>query len=90
MEPWGDPLETSNKWPLLTENNTIRIIGQNVNGISYYNDYVEWEMSLNYMDEFQADIVCMCEVNLDLNKNEVMDNIYSRMKKIDPHARLSK
>ena len=65
-------------------------MGQNVNGLSYYNDYVEWEMALLYMDEFQVDVECLGEPNLDLKKPEVMEQIYKRLKKIDMHSKLIK
>lgn len=42
------------------------------------------------MDEFQADIICMCEPNLDINKPEVMEQLNKRLKKIDSHAKLAK
>ena len=42
------------------------------------------------MDEFQVDTSCMVEPNLDLNKPEVKDQIFKRLKKIDPHAKLAK
>ena len=73
--PWGDDLVTSKQWPR-NEKKHFRIFGQNVNGISYYNKYIEWEMFLNYMDEFQADTICVNEVNLDLNKAEVKEELY--------------
>ena len=70
LTPWGDVLTTTREWPR-NEDNQFRIFGQNVNGVSYFNEYIEWEMLLNYMDEFQVDSFCINEVNLDLNKIEV-------------------
>ena len=89
MEYWGDTLQTSHQWPQYNENNIIRIMGQNVHGISHYNDYVEWNMIMSYLDEFQVDVGCMCEPNLDLNNHEVKNVLYSRLKKIDPYAKLT-
>ena len=88
LEPWGDILTTSKNWPNETEEKTIRIMGQNVNGISYYNKYVEWEMALNYLDEFQVDVAGICELNLDVKKASVKETLYKKLKKIDPHARI--
>ena len=90
MEPWGDVMTTTCKWPNETEDKTICIFGQNVNGLSYANQYIEWEMALQYLDEFQVDVACLCEPNLDLNKPAVMEQQQSRLKKIDPHARMAK
>ena len=89
-EPWGDILTTSQDWPQANKENTIRVMGQNVNGLSYYNDYVEWEMALSYMDEFQVDVMCLGEPNLDMKKPEVMEQLYKRLRKIDTHAKLTK
>ena len=52
LEYWGDCLTTSNEWPNKDKENNICIFGQNVNGLSYYNEYIDWEMALNYMDKF--------------------------------------
>ena len=75
--PWGDILTTSSQCPLNTEEKTIRIKGQNVNGLLYYNDYIEWEMVLTYMDEFQADVICLVEPNLDMNKPKVKEEKFT-------------
>ena len=88
-EPWGDILTTNQQWPS-NDNKTYRLMGQNVNGISYFNDYIEWEMQLNYMDEFQVDTMCINEVNLDTNKPEVRESMFKKLKKLDPYAKMSK
>ena len=48
---WGDTIELADSWPSKTKNNTIRIYSQNVNGISHFNDYMEWNIFLQYMDK---------------------------------------
>ena len=88
--PWGDILTTSSQCPLNTEEKTIRIKGQNVNGLLYYNDYIEWEMVLTYMDEFQADVICLVEPNLDMNKPKVKEEKFTCLKKMDKYAKLTK
>ena len=87
-KPWGDKLKTCQGWPARNDDNTIRIMGQNVNGLSYYHEYIEWEMALNYMDEMQVDVMCMVEPNLDLNNPGVKEEMYNRLRKIDQHAKL--
>ena len=42
------------------------------------------------MDEFQVDYVCINEINLDLRKAEVSEELCKRLKKIDRHAKLVK
>ena len=90
LEYWGDKLSTEREWPLENKNKKFRVIGQNVNGLSYYNEYIDWEMTLNYMDEFQADVVCLGEPNLDLNKPKVNEEIRKRLQKVDLNGKLAK
>ena len=85
---WGDKLTYSENWPNKTENNNYRIIGQNVNGFSYFNDYLEWEMALCYCDEYQADTICFTEPNLDLTKSEVKYELNSKAKNIDKYLKM--
>ena len=88
-ELWGDRLTTSEKWPSQSEEKTVRILGQNVNGVSYFNDYLEWEMILGYMDDMQIDIMCFNEINLDLAKPKVYWELSKKLKYIDKHAKLT-
>ena len=70
-EWFGDKIRENNKWPLPSKEGTLRIYGQNVNGISKSMDYGEWEVVLESLDERQVDIACLTEINIDVNKPEV-------------------
>ena len=66
-EIWGDKLTIDSSWPVNSEQETLRFFGQNTNGISYTNGYLDWSMTLQQLHEYQADISGLVEVNLDLN-----------------------
>ena len=68
---WGDKLVKNSNWPILEDTSYIRIVHQNVNGISYHNNYNEWEIALEVMDQYQADIIGLNEINLDTNQPKV-------------------
>ena len=88
-EPWGDVLTTDDNWPNITENGTLRYFGQNVNGISYKDGYMEWLLTLQQMEEYQVDVASMVEINLDLNKPAVRKELFDMMKKYDKFAKIS-
>lgn len=86
---WGDELQKDDKWPGITKNKTMRIFGQNTNGISYQNGYLEWSMTMKKLDEYQADISCLAEINLDMKNQNVRKIIYDKTKKFDNYAKLA-
>ena len=88
-EPWGDDLNYSQLWPGLTEQKTIRILSQNLNGISSFHDFIEWEYILNNMHGKQTDIAGFTEVNLDLNKPKVKMELLERAKKMDQNIKIA-
>ena len=88
-DPWGDKLTKSNLWPGETEQTTIRIMTQNVNGISHFYDYYEWDHVLHTMHQDQVDILGITEVNLDLSKPAVKYKLIQRAKKLDNNFRMA-
>ena len=63
---------TSNTWPKHTRGERIiQIFGQNVNGVSHFDKYAEWKIILETLHNQQNDVVCLTELNLDVNKPEV-------------------
>ena len=79
---WGDEMTRNNKWPT-TMNNTLRILGQNIKGISYYNDYIAWQYTLDQLDAMQIDVGCFSEINLDLNNKAVQYELMEKAKRMD-------
>ena len=86
---WGDDLNHDNNWPNLTENKTIRIFGHNTNGISYKNNYLEWMLTLQQLEEYQVDVACLVETNLDTNKPSVRRDLKEKMRNFDKFAKLT-
>ena len=71
-EWFGDEMVTSNTWPKHTRGERIiQIFGQNVNGVSHFDKYAEWKIILETLHNQQNDVVCLTELNLDVNKPEV-------------------
>ena len=86
---WGNALQRSNKWPNINEDRTIRLYFQNLKGISYYNEYIEMEMLLEYLNEMQVDIAGLTEINLDLRNPTVRHKLISKGKKMDRHIKMT-
>ena len=80
---YGDVLKNSKLWPKQTNENIIRIYSQNVNGISKSSDYNEWEIILEHLQNFQVDIACLSEINLDLNKARVKYKLNEKARILD-------
>ena len=88
-EKWGDKMILDKKWPNINENRTLRFFGHNTNGISYKDGYFEWLLTLQQVEEYQANVVGLVELNLDVYKPEVKNTLYKKMKKYDKHAKIS-
>ena len=88
-EFWGDVLTRNEDWPDINKSDRVRIVTQNVNGISYFNNYNEWEILLDVMDQYQADVFGLNEMNLDLKQPKVNYELLKRLKKIDRNATLT-
>ena len=88
MQWYGDELTRSRSWPDRTNDNIIRIYGQNINGISRYTEYNEWEIMLDELHKQQIDIACLTELNLDVNKAKVKYKLTEQAKNLDKNCSL--
>jgi hypothetical protein len=68
---------------------TMQVFHINLNGITYQNNLLEWEMTIVYLMDMQVDIFGLTEVNLDLNKGMVKDKIILASKHFDQYLRLT-
>lgn len=84
----GYDIHIDNAWPNENYNNTLRIIHYNANGISPNMDYIEWETLQWRLNEIQADIYCLNELNLDTRNNLVQYKLREIAKKTDRHSKL--
>ena len=85
----GDIFTLEEEWPNRNTNQTLRILGQNLNGVSYYNDYLDLDMTLQQMDAMQVGIVGYSEVNLDMNKNNVKYDVVTKVNFFDKSSVIS-
>ena len=67
----------------------MRIFHINLNGVTYHNEYLEWEMTIAFLMDMQVDMFGLTEINLDLNNGIVKDNFIQAAKHFDPYLRLS-
>ena len=86
---YGDTMTFDEEWPNIDKRKTIRIFHINLNGITYQNNYLEWEMTIAYLMEMQVDIFGLTEINLDLNNGIVKDQFLQSGKHFDPYLRMS-
>ena len=86
---WGDELTLDSKWMETNNDNKLRILHMNVNGIVSKNDYIEWEVLLDNMDQVQTDIFCLNETKVDTTQSQVQFDIRDRGKRMDKHMHLN-
>ena len=86
---FGDTMTFDDEWPNINKRTTIRLFHINLNGITYQNNYLEWEMTIAYLMEMQVDIFGLTEVNLDLNNGIVKDKLIQGGKHFDPYLRMA-
>ena len=85
----GDTMTFDEGWPNLEQRRTLRLFHINLNGITYHNELLEWEMTIAYLMDMQVDIFGLTEVNLDMNNGIVKDNIIQSGKHFDPYLRMT-
>ena len=85
---FGDEIKTTKNWPNSTEDDIIRIYSQNLNGVSHFDNYSEWEVILEELNERQVDVACLTEINLDVTKPEVKYALVEKLKTLDKGAKI--
>ena len=84
----GDTMSFSDNWPNTDERRTMRIFHINLNGVTYQNKLLEWEMTVAFLMDMQVDIFGLTEINLDLNNGMVKDSFIQAAKHFDPYLRI--
>jgi hypothetical protein len=85
----GDTMTLDDGWPNLDDRTTMRIFHINMNGITYQNNLLEWEMTIASLMDMQVDIFGLTEVNLDMNNGMVKDKLLQAGKHFDPYIRMA-
>ena len=70
-EKRGDELVMDKCWMHPNSEPRLRILHLNTNGITSKNNYIEWESLLDMLDEYQTDIYCLNEINVDTQQSKV-------------------
>ena len=84
-----DQMTFDEGWPNIDKRDTIRIFHINLNGISHYNDYLKWEMTIGFLMDMQVDIFGLTEINLDMNNGRVRDNFIQYGKHFDQYINMT-
>ena len=85
----GDVMTFSEEWPNNDKCKTLRIFNINLNGVTYHNQFLEWEMTVAFLMDMQVDVFGLTEINLDLNNGIVKDNFVQAAKHFDPYLRMA-
>ena len=57
-----------------------------MNGVLYFDNYGEWETTLEVLHNRQVDIVCLTEINLDVTKPDVTYELREELNKLDRNS----
>ena len=85
----GDTMLYDEGWPNNDQRKTLRLFHINLNGVTYQNDLLEWEMTIAFLMDMQVDVFGLTEINLDLNKGKVKDDFIQAGKHFDPYIKLA-
>ena len=86
---FGDRHSIDTSWPNPGDRDYICIYLINTNGISYYNNYLDWEMSLGFLYDMQVDIFGITEPNLDFSQPNVRYSILEKTRQVDQYMDLT-
>ena len=82
---YGDKLTMDESWPNPGKRDYLRIFLINTNGISYFNNYLDWEMSLGFMYDMQVDIFSITKPNLDFSQPAVLYAVHEKAPQVDQY-----
>ena len=85
----GDTMIFDEEWPNTDKRSTLRLYHINLNGITYQNELLEWDMTIAYLMDMQVDVFGLTEMNLDLNNGIVKDNVLQCGRHFDPYLRMA-
>ena len=85
----GDTMVFDENWPNTDKRSTLRLFHINLNGMTYQNELLEWDMTIAYLMDMQVDVFGLTEINLDLNNGIVKDNVQQSGRHFDPYLRMA-
>ena len=76
-------------WPNVDKRKTLRVFHINLNGVTSYNNFLEWEMTVAFLMDMQVDIFGLTEVNLNLNNGIIRDKFIQSGKHFDSYMKMA-
>ena len=89
LEWQGDTMTFDDGWPNVENKKTLRIFNINLNGVTSYNNFLEWEMTIAFLMDMQVDVFGLTEINLDLNNGMIKDRFIQSGKHFDNYLRMA-
>ena len=86
---YGDTMSFDEGWPNTDERKTLRLFHINLNGVTYQNNLLEWEMTIAFLMDMQIDIFGLTEINLDLNNGATKDKLIQSVKHFDKYMKIA-
>ena len=60
----------------------------NINGISHYNQYEQFQQALDNLSNLQTDIICIAEHNLAIDQSKTRYDLFNKIRKHLPNSRI--
>ena len=89
LEWIGDKMTFDDDWPNEKKDGTIRVFTINMNGVTYHNKFLEWEISIVFLMDMQIDIFGLTEINLDLENRIVCDEFIQKVQHFDKYMKMA-
>ena len=86
---FGDKMTFTESWPNTNERNSIQFFTINHNGITSYNYYLEWELTIAMLADMQVNVYGITEPSLDFNNGSVRESFTKKGRYFDKYMRMS-
>jgi hypothetical protein len=86
---FGDELDFHEKWISGEYNETFRVGAVNINGISKYVNWIEWDIIVKTMSHLQLDMFGLTEPNINFNNKKIELHLRDIAKATDRNIQLS-
>ena len=83
----GDKLTLEEEWPRPKKRKTLRFISHNVAGFGTYDGIYEGHLYNQDIIKLQGDVICLTELNVNLNNMKMRNDIFNIFKFTDRHSK---
>ena len=84
----GDQITFNDEWPRPRKRKIVRIQFHNVAGFSSSDNIYEAHLYNQDLLNYQSNITCLTELNLNLNNHKMKNSIFNVFKFIDRHSKI--